>query len=199
MAKINLLPWREELKKQQQQDFITALVLAVLLTCLLFAGGYFYIEDRISYQNRRNNYLDAEIAKIEAKIKSINLIKDKKNKLRDKIEIIENLQASRSEIVHVFDELRKITPEGIYLTSFIQLEHKITLKGFLMANSEVPMLMDAIVKSEWLKLDGTGLKTIDGRERDEKEKYSQFVVLAKQVKRKDKKSDAENNIDVEDK
>ncbi len=207
MVKINLLPWREELQKQKQQEFIVSLGLAVLITCFLFAFGYFYIEGRKTYQNQRNAYLEEEIVKLDKKIASIEDINTQKNKFRDKIKIIEGFQANRSEIIHVIDALRKITPKGISLSGFVQKKEKITIKGFLIANSEVPQLMDNIARSEWLELDGTGLKAVDGREREEQKedeleqieekKYSQFTILAKQVKKKDKNDeDAEDDEDV---
>jgi len=187
MTKINLLPWREELRKQQQQIFVNVLALSVLLTCLIFASVYQYIEGRIDYQKIRNSYLETQIAEVDKKIKEIKAIKEKRKLLRKKIEVIEDLQMSRTEIVHVFDELRKITPEGIYLTDFIQLGDKLTLKGWSKANSEVSALMDAIVNSKWIDLDGNGLKTIDSRKLATKGKESQITILAKQIKTKDKK------------
>ena len=210
MVRINLLPWREELHQYKQQEFLVSLGLAVLMTCFLFALGYFYLEGRKTYQGQRNAYLEAEIVKLDQKIATIKDINTKKNKLRDKIKIIEDFQANRSEIIHVIDELRKITPKGVSLSSFVQKEDKITLKGFLITDSEVPatQLMDAIKQSVWLTLDGTGLKAVDGREREERKdneleqveekKYSQFTILAKQVKKKDKdKVDDAEKVDDE--
>lgn len=187
MARINLLPWREELREKHQKIFINALALAVLLTCFAFGAAYQYIEGRKDYQVSRNNYLKEEIKEVENKIAEIEKIDKEKERLRNKIEGIESLQASRSEIVHVFDELRRITPEGIYLTDFIQHGDLLTIKGRLTANSEVSVLMDAIDASDWLMLDGTGFDEIDGRARSEKEKDSKFVILAKQAKKKIKK------------
>ncbi|MCK5924289.1 MAG: PilN domain-containing protein [Methylococcales bacterium] len=209
MVKINLLPWREELQRYKQQEFLVSLGLAVVITCFLFALGYYYIEGRKTYQSQRNAYLEVEIVKLDKKIATIKDINTKKNQLRDKIKIIEGFQANRSEIIHVIDELRKITPRGISLASFVQKKAKITLKGFLIANSEVPLLMDAIVLSAWLELDGTGLKAVDGRDRREQKeneigqieekKYSKFTILAKQVKKKDKnkEEDAEGSDNKE--
>jgi type IV pilus assembly protein PilN len=191
MARINLLPWREALRQEQQKTFINALALAVLLTCFAFGAVYQYIESQKSYQGRRNAFLEKKIEEVNKKIEEIQKIKDKRDKLENKIEVIEDLQASRSEIVHVFDELRKVTPEGIFLTDFNQQGDKLMLKGRLTANSEVSALMDAIVESEWITLDGSGLKKIDGREHSEKEANSQFIILAKQLKTKDKKKDTD--------
>ncbi len=197
MSKINLLPWREELREKQQKFFVNALVLSVLVTCLVFGGVYQYIEGKKSYQGKRNAFLEEKIAEVDKKIEEIKKIQAKKERLRTKIESIEGLQASRTEIVHVFDELKKITPEGIYLTEFIQLGDKLTFKGNSTANSEISALMDAIVDSEWLNLDGSGLKKIDGRKRSEKEKDSQFIIFAKQIRAKDKKKAEEDLEDLE--
>jgi type IV pilus assembly protein PilN len=195
MVRINLLPWREALRKQQQQNFLIALALSVIVSCILFALVYSYIEDKKDYQLRRNQYLEHEILEVDKQIKQIKTIEAEKEKLRAKIEVIEDLQASRSEIVHLFDELRRIMPSGIYLTSFVQLGDKLTLTGQSTAASEVSALMDAIEASEWLALDGNGLKTIDAREQtDDKKKHSKFIILAKQLRKKDqqKTTDVEN-------
>ena len=195
MARINLLPWREELRQEQQKTFINGLALSVLMTCLLFGLIYKHIEGRKDYQTSRNNYLKDEIVKVNEKIAAIEKITDKKEKLRAKIEVIEDLQASRTEIVHVFDELRRLTPEGLYLTEFTQKGDKLTIKGRLTANSEASVLMDAIVASEWVGLEGSGLKKIDGRDRSEKETKSQFIILAKQLKKKDKQKEDETGAE----
>ena len=191
MAKINLLPWREELREAQQKVFINVLAFSVLFTCFAFGGVYQYIEEQKDYQTTRNNYLEEEIKEVEKEIAEIEKIDSEKERLRNKIEGIESLQASRSEIVHVFDELRRITPEGIYLTDFIQHGKLLTIKGRLTANSEASALMDAIEESDWLMLDGTGFDEIDGRARSEKEKDSKFVILAKQKVQKNTETDKE--------
>jgi type IV pilus assembly protein PilN len=211
MVKINLLPWREELQKQKQQEFLIALGVALLITGLLFAAGYFYIEGQKTYQQQRNTYLEEEIKILKKKIAEIKDINTKKNKLREKIKVIEDFQANRSEIIHIMDELRKITPKGISLSSVIQKEDKFEFKGFLISNNDADasLLMNAITQSAWLDLDEIGLKIVDGRKRVEpkegdtteqieEKKYNQFIILAKQVKKNKKTEEDEDEDEDED-
>lgn len=188
MAKINLLPWREELRKQQQQEFLIAMGAAVVVTCILFVFVYMHIEGIKEYQGTRNKRLETEIAAVDKKIKQINEIEDKKAKLREKIDVIEQLQESRPGVVHLFDELRKRTPMGIYLKSFVQAGENLTIEGFSSDNSKVSEYMYAIEKSEWLALDQ--LKIIKGQGSQKEGKYSTFIMLAKQVKKKKDEDDA---------
>ncbi len=151
MAKINLLPWRDELRKQKQQDFVVGIGIGVVITCLILVGVYLYIEGLKEYQQRRNQMLQTEIAVLDRKIREIKEIEEKKNKLLTKIEVIQKLQESRPEIVHLFDELAKVTPDGIYLTKFIQAGASLTMEGKAQSNARVSAYMRAIEKSPWLK------------------------------------------------
>ncbi len=187
MARINLLPWREELRKQQQQDFLTVMGVAVVVTCILFGVGYMYVEGMKEYQQKRNSKLQAEIKIVDKKIKEIEDIEQKKSKLREKIDVIEQLQESRPGVVHLFDELRKRTPNGIYLTSFVQQGELLTIKGKSMANSRVSEYMNAIEQSEWLQLDR--LKIIKGKAGAKEKLYSDFIMLAKQARKKDEEQE----------
>lgn len=150
MAKINLLPWREELRKKRQQDFLIAMGAGVAVTCLLFGLGYMHIESLKDYQTQRNTRLKEEIKAVEKKITEIKEIEEKKTKLNEKITLIQDLQGSRPKIVHLFDELRKVTPTGIYLTSLTQKGAELTINGKSQSNSRVSDYMRAIEKSMWL-------------------------------------------------
>lgn len=182
MARINLLPWREELRKQQQQDFLTAMGIAVVIACILFGFGYMYVEGLKEYQQARNRLLEEEIKIVDKKIQEIEEIEQKKLKLREKIDVIEQLQESRPGVVHLFDELRKRTPMGVYLTSFTQQGEQLLIEGKSSANSRVSEYMKELESSEWLALDR--LKIIKGIAAANEGKYSDFIILAKQVKKK---------------
>ena len=105
MAKINLLPWREELRAQKKRDFINAIGVSVLATAVIFGGVHMYIEGLKAYQEQRNKIIQDEIALLDKKIEQIKTIDDQKSKLLTKIELIQKLQESRPEIVHLFDEI----------------------------------------------------------------------------------------------
>jgi type IV pilus assembly protein PilN len=147
MAKINLLPWREELRKKRQQDFLVSMGSAVGFTCIAFGMVYMHIESLKDYQTQRNNRLKDEIASVEKKIAEIAEIEEKKLKLNEKITLIQNLQASRPKVVHLFDELRKITPVGVYLLSLTQIGSQITIVGKSQSNSRISEYMRAIEQS----------------------------------------------------
>jgi type IV pilus assembly protein PilN len=113
MAKINLLPWREERRKKKRKDFINALALSFLTGFIILGLIHAYIDGLKAYQEQRNQILKNEIALLEKKIVDIKDIEEKKRKLLAKIEQFKSY--SRPEIVHLFDEIPKATPDGVFL------------------------------------------------------------------------------------
>ena len=184
MATINLLPWREEQRKKQQQDFVAAIGAGVFVTCLLFALVYYHIEGIKEYQQMRNKLLKDEIRIVDSKIKEIKDIEAKKNKLLTKIEVIQKLQESRPEIVHLFDELATSTPEGIFLTKFKQVGKGLTFNGKAQSNARVSAYMRGIDRSEWLE--SPVLQVIHGKGKMTNGQLSDFSMLTKQGKKKPK-------------
>jgi len=179
MARINLLPWREELRKKQQQDFATGIGAAVLFTALLLLLVYMYIEGLKEHQTSRNQLIKNEISVLDKKIAEIKDIEDKKNKLLTKIDVIQKLQESRPEIVHLFDELPKTTPDGVYLTKFVQLDDKLTIDGKAESNARVSAFMRAIDASPWLNT--PVLSVIKGQGKNDGQ-MNDFSMTAKQGK-----------------
>jgi len=183
MARINLLPWREELRQQRQQEFLIAMGASVVATCILFGLVYMHIEGMKEYQQQRNDRVTHEIEEVDKKIKEIEEIEAKKSKLNAKIDLIKGLQESRPEIVHVLDELRKITPIGIYLTKVEQKEKVITISGKSEVNSKVSDYMKAVEQSIWLT--EPILKYVKGMGvQEEKGKMSDFILEVKQKETK---------------
>ncbi len=178
MAKINLLPWREELRQLKQQEFLTGIGLAVLLTAALLGAVHMHIEGLKNYQNSRNQMLKKEISVIDKKIEEIRDIETKKNKLLTKIDVIQKLQESRPQIVHLFDELPKSTPEGIYLTKFKQSGDSLTMAGMAQSNARVSAYMRAIEASPWL--DNPKLNVIQAKGKSNSIHMNDFTMLAKQ-------------------
>ena len=151
MAKINLLPWREELRKKKQKDFLNALVLSILAGFIILGLIHTYIEGLIAYQEQRNQILKNEIALLDKKIVEIKDIEDKKSKLLVKIDLIQKLQESRPEIVHLFDEISKTTPDGVFLTKFTQTGSNLIFEGKSQSNARISAFMRAIEASAWLQ------------------------------------------------
>ena len=150
MAKINLLPWREELRKKRKKDFFTLMGISVVLTLTVFVFIHFHIEDKQAYQAQRNQMLNDEITRLDQKLGEIKNIEDTKNKLLAKIDLIQKLQESRPEVVHLLDEIPKTTPEGIFLTKFAQDGQSLAFDGKTQSNARVSAFMRNIDASEWL-------------------------------------------------
>jgi len=151
MTKINLLPWRESLRKKKQKDFINAVVLVALIGILSVVLAHSYIEQLKIYQNQRNQLLQNEITLLDKKIVEIKDIEAKKKQLQTKIKLIEQLQESRHEAVHLLDEISKIIPEGIFLTKLTQSGHELTFEGKSESNAQISAFMRAIEASLWLQ------------------------------------------------
>ena len=150
MARINLLPWRAERRKARQKEFVGMLGLAALggvLAAFLIVSFY---SSRISNQNERNEYLRGEIAKVDTQIKEIEELDKKKAKLLARKEVIEQLQANRSQMVHLFDELVKTIPDGVTLTSIKQEGDILTLGGRSQSNARVSTYMRNLESSGWM-------------------------------------------------
>jgi type IV pilus assembly protein PilN len=150
MVKINLLPWREELRQQKQRDFLTAIGLGVALVLSVMAAVHMHIDGLKSHQNARNQLIQTEIDAVDRKITEIKDIENKKNKLLAKIELIQNLQESRPQIVHLFDEIAKRTPEGVFLTHIKQTGKELLLEGKAQSNARVSAFMREVENSGWL-------------------------------------------------
>ena len=150
MARINLLPWRAERRKLRQKEFMTMLGLAALAGVVLWFLVNMYYNNQISGQNERNAFLQGEIAKVDGKIKEIEELDKKKAKLLARKEVIEQLQANRSQMVHLFDSLVRTIPDGVILSSIKQEGEKLTLQGLSQSNARVSTYMRNLEGSGWM-------------------------------------------------
>jgi type IV pilus assembly protein PilN len=177
MPRINLLPWREEERKRRQRDFGMALggaVLAGVAVVMLTVVAY---SQMISGQEQRNARLTEEITVLQRSIEEIDGLERQKERLLARMEIIDQLQKSRPEIVHLFDEMVRQLPEGVYLTSFKQNGSRLEIRGVAQSSTRVSALMRQIDASEWLADPEVERvqTTTSGASRQ-----AQFVVYAKQ-------------------
>lgn len=150
MARINLLPWREELRKQKKKDFLTAMGVGVFLTLVAFVFIHTHIQSLQAHQEARNKILEDEIVTLDQKLGEIKNIEDTKNKLLAKIDLIQKLQESRPEVVHLLDEIPRTTPDGVFLTKFTQTGQALVFAGKSQSNARVSAFMRAIDASGWL-------------------------------------------------
>jgi type IV pilus assembly protein PilN len=183
MARINLLPWREELRRQRQREFVFILAGAVVLTVLAGAYSWMHINGLIDYQESRNGFLQDEIAEVDKKLKSIQELDQIKARLIARMNVIQQLQSSRPQIVHLFDELVTTLPDGVYLTQVAQRGKQVTLNGQAQSNARVSALMRNVDDSGWLA--SPGLKVVATRNRGATESEPaafELVVIQKQPK-----------------
>ncbi|HEU4693177.1 MAG TPA: PilN domain-containing protein [Vicinamibacterales bacterium] len=150
MPRINLLPWREAERKQRRQEFGVGAVAALLLAGVIAFGVNWQMSAAIDNQLERNRYLEGEIANLDKQIAEILDLEARKQRLKSRIEVIERLELSRPEIVHVFDQLVRTLPDGVYLTGIKQTERKLTLKGVAQSSTRVASYMRNLDQSEWL-------------------------------------------------
>jgi len=151
MPRINLLPWREEQRKERKLAFMVALGGGTLAAFIATAGVYFLLSNMIQGQVARNELLRGEIKKLDKQIEEINNLESAKQKFIARMEIIEKLQRSRPEIVHLFDEIVHTVPEGVYLTAVKQTDKRMKFEGIAQSSTRVSAFMRNIDSSEWLK------------------------------------------------
>lgn len=150
MAKINLLPWRAERRAQRQKEFYAMLGLAAAAGVFLSFALWFHYNQQISGQNLRNQYLQAEIAKVEQQIVQIEALDKQKDRLLARKKVIEQLQANRSQMVHLFDSLVRTIPDGVALANIKQEGEILTLEGRSQSNARVSTYMRNLEGSGWM-------------------------------------------------
>ena len=150
MPRINLIPWREAERKRKRQEFGVGALGAVVAAGAIAFLINLQMGAAIDNQNERNQYLNDEIAKLDKQITEILALEEEKRRLKARIDVIEKLELSRPEIVHVFDQLVRTIPDGVNLTSVKQTDRKLQLKGLAQSSTRVASYMRNIDASEWL-------------------------------------------------
>ncbi|MBV8878316.1 MAG: PilN domain-containing protein [Gammaproteobacteria bacterium] len=151
MPRINLLPWREAQRKERKLAFLVALGVAALAAGVAAFAAYLLYGSMIEAQEHRNNNLRAAIKTLDKEIEEINSLESAKQKFIARMEIIEKLQRSRPEIVHVFDEIVRTLPEGVYLTSVKQNGMRLKFEGIAQSSTRVSSFMRNLDGSQWLR------------------------------------------------
>ena len=151
MIRINLLPHRVEKRKAQQVQFIAFSVISVIIGALIVGLVHVAIMTQIDYQERRNAYLNKEMAILDKQIDEIKKLREQTKSLLARKNVVENLQSPRADVVHLLDQMLRILPDGIYLKSLKQAENKISLEGNAQTNSRVSTLLRSIADSPWLE------------------------------------------------
>lgn len=150
MPRINLIPWREAERKRKRQEFGVGAVAAVVMAGVLAFAVNLQMQGAISDQNERNQFLKDQIAQLDKQISEIQQLDQKKQRLLARMQVIEQLERSRPEVVHLFDQLVRTLPDGVYLTGVKQSDRKVQLKGIAQSSTRVSSYMRNIDASEWL-------------------------------------------------
>jgi len=181
MPRVNLLPWREADRKRRRQEFIFSIVAAIGSAALVTLAGRGLMAGAISHQETRNRALETQITALEKQIEEINGLEKQKQALIARMEIIETLQRSRPEIVHVFDELVRVPPEGVYLTYLKQSGPRIEMRGVAQSSTRVSTFMRNIDSSEWLADPSLQVVETKGREAGSGAQFTLFATQRKQT------------------
>jgi type IV pilus assembly protein PilN len=148
--RINLLPHREQKRQARQRQFYTLVISLVVLGLAVIALVHGVLAAQIESQESRNRLLKGEIAKLDEQIKEIDRLRDQIQAVLARKQVVETLQANRSEAVHLLDQLVRQLPDGIYLRSVRQVGARVTVVGYAQSNARVSTLMRNIEASPWL-------------------------------------------------
>ena len=159
MANINLLPWREAQRRERQRATVIACAAIWLGAAILVLLGGSLVESQISHQEQRNNYLQGEIRSLSRVISEIENLRAQRDALVARMEVIQSLQANRTQIVHVFDDLVTKLPKGAYFESIDKNDQRLHLDGKAQSNGRVSAFMRNLDASDWFT--NPDLKVVD--------------------------------------
>jgi len=154
MIRINLLPHRETRRRLQQQQFFIALGVVVVVGFAIVGFVHYALDNQLEDQKSRNAYLTEEIAKVDKQIEEINKVKEQTAALLARKNVVETLQANRSDVVHLFDQLVRQLPDGVYLKSIKQTDRKVAITGYTQSQARVSTLMRNLESSPNLENPG---------------------------------------------
>ena len=178
MARINLLPWRAERQKERKKQFFLMLGMSAFAGLAVWFLINAYYNGQISGQQARNAFLDQEIVAVQSKITEIEELEGKKSMLLNRKLVIEELQANRSQMVHLFDSLVRTIPDGVILTSIKQEGDKLTLEGRSQSNARVSTYMRNFETSGWMSKPELSVIKAEGDDKGLPYTFSLTVTLA---------------------
>lgn len=177
MAKINLRPWREELRAEKQKQFVVMILGAALIAAGLTFLWKTDMDNRIAYQESRNAYIETATKQLDKQIKEIENLKRKRDELLSRMQVIQDLQGKRPVIVRVFDELVRTLPDGLFYTSLIKKSERVEIVGMSESNSRISALMRRFEESDWFT--DPNLSNVSAAE-NRRAGYSQFNLSVNQ-------------------
>lgn len=150
MYTLNLLPWRQQRRRERQRKFVAILGLTAIGAFLLVLLGSWWMGLQVSGQESRNQMLQNEIRKLDVQIEEIEDLEQERSRLLSRKAVIEELQVSRTLMVHLFDELSQTVPEGLRLTKVGQQGQTLTIEGMTQSNARVSTYLRSLERSDWL-------------------------------------------------
>jgi len=150
MARINLLPWRDELREERKKQFVIVLFAVLVIAAGLVFLSNLFVSGRLDNQNARNSYLQKEIASLDERIKQVREIREMRTQLLGRMQVIQDLQSNRSVMPRLFDQLVRTLPDGVYYSSLSMQGQRISINGFAESNNRVSTLMRNLEASPWL-------------------------------------------------
>lgn len=178
MARINLLPWREDYREEKKQEFIRQFALVCMLAGIAAYAWFQVMANAVDNQNQRNSILQTEINLLQQQVKEIQVLKKRRAELIERMKVIQDLQGTRPIIVRYFDEMARAVPDGIYLTSLVRSGDTITIEGVTESNNRVSTFMRQLDDSEWFADPNLKSVTADSKYG---EQASRFLMLVKTV------------------
>jgi type IV pilus assembly protein PilN len=186
MPRINLLPWREQQRKERKLAFFVALGGATVAALVATFAGYLVFQSQISSQEARNERLRGEIKVLDSQIQEINNLESQKQRFIGRMQVIDKLQRSRSEVVHMFDEVANLVPDGVYLTAFKQNNRRLRFDGVAQSSTRVSTFLRNIDSSQWMKNSSlAGVESKQGQTNG-----NSFIVYAEQIATTDSELDS---------
>jgi type IV pilus assembly protein PilN len=181
MTEINLLPWREQKREQEKKEFVTYLLIGLISALVISFLINYYASSLVEMQTQRNERLKNEITQLEKQIKEIADIKKVREALIARMNIIQNLQATRILTVRLLDEVIKILPDGVYLYQMKREGDKVSVLGYAESNTNISQLMRNIEGSPWIQdPELTQIKkTTDTKQVEENEFQLSFILKSK--------------------
>ena len=177
MPRINLLPWRDEERRERKLALFVWLGIATVAAGLVTLASYIWVNSMIDSQSARNEHLKSEIRVLDKQNEEINDLEAQKQRFISRMQVIDKLQRSRSEVVHVFDEIVKTIPDGTYLTAVTQTNRRIKFEGVAQSSTRVSTFMRNISASQWLR--NPELEVVEARK--ENTLGNSFVLYADQI------------------
>nr|WP_315486446.1 PilN domain-containing protein [uncultured Undibacterium sp.] len=170
MIKINLLPHREEKRKELKNKFYTLMAFAALIAAVILILGGLYFSAQVSAQNERNAFITKENLELDERIKEVATLKQDIDALKARQEAVEDLQSDRNQPVFMMNELVKLSPEGLYLTLIKQDGQRISIKGYAQSHAMVGVFMNELNSSQWMSKPEIiqNKATVLGKDRDAK-------------------------------